>query len=138
MDFTNLTAVSEQLYVWGINKPPSTDSSSGYNEYSYTWVDYAPYEGVDIVFPALRSAMSIGLWGNISRLVFLQPGKHLLNQNSLIMPNLQIAALPSTANPGDYPFFTGIVIQSFGSALDVNLPTLSNADGIKLEGNLSR
>jgi hypothetical protein len=69
MDFTNLTTVSEQLFVSGITKHPSTDLSSIYNGYSYTWGDYEPYQGVDVVFPGLRSAMSIGLWGNISRFV---------------------------------------------------------------------
>ncbi|PMD29939.1 hypothetical protein L207DRAFT_642040 [Hyaloscypha variabilis F] len=121
MDFTNLTTVSEQLFVSGITKHPSTDLSSIYNGYSYTWGDYEPYQGVDVVFPGLRSAMSIGLWGNIS---------------SIFMPNLQTAALPSTADPVNYPFGTGIVVQTFGNALDVNLPAFSNADGIKLEGTL--
>ncbi|KAE9371867.1 hypothetical protein N431DRAFT_545978 [Stipitochalara longipes BDJ] len=121
MDFTNLTTVSEQLFVSGLTSPPSTDLSTTYNGYSYTWVDYEPYQGVDMIFPGLKSAMSIGMWGNIS---------------SIFMPNLQTAALPSTANPANYPFGTGIVVQTFGNPLDVDFPALSNADGIKLEGTL--
>jgi hypothetical protein len=54
------------------------------------------------------------------------------------MPNLQTAALPSTADPVNYPFGTGIVVQTLGNSLDVNLPAFSNADGIKLEGTLGR
>lgn len=54
------------------------------------------------------------------------------------MPKLAIAAMPSSANQGEILFDTGIVVQTFGNNLDVNLPTLSNADAIKLEGTISR
>jgi hypothetical protein len=67
MNFTSLRNVSQQLLVSGITKPPSTDMSTIYNGYSYSPVDYESYQGVDIVFPSLKSAMTIGLWGNISR-----------------------------------------------------------------------
>ena len=90
------------------------------------------------MFPALKSVMSMGLWGNISRFVFRQTGEHLLKRTSIFMPNLQTAALPSTANLAAYPFNTGIVVQTYGNALDVDFPALSNADGIKLEGTLGR
>jgi hypothetical protein len=54
------------------------------------------------------------------------------------MPKLATAALPSSANRAEILFDTGIVVQTFGNNLDVNLPNLSNADGIKLEGTISR
>lgn len=67
MDFTNLTSVSEQLFISGITSPPSADISTFYNGFSYTAGYYEPYPGIDVDFPGLKSAMKIGLCGNISR-----------------------------------------------------------------------
>jgi hypothetical protein len=70
MNFTSLTNVTEQLFVSGIDTPPSTDMSTVYNGFSYNSDDYEPYQGVDIAFPVLKSAIAIGLWGNITRFGF--------------------------------------------------------------------
>jgi hypothetical protein len=71
MNFSNLTTVTEQLFISGLNAPPNTDLPATYNQFSYSWSMYQPYPGVNVVFPALDSAMAIGLWGNISRFAFL-------------------------------------------------------------------
>jgi hypothetical protein len=93
---------------------------------------------VDIVFPALESVIAIGLWGNISRFVGLLIQGYVLNRISISMPKLETTTLPVNASGGDFPFGTGIVVQTFGNPLDVNLSKLSNADNIKLEGTISR
>jgi hypothetical protein len=54
------------------------------------------------------------------------------------MPKLENAAIPYGVNKSDYPFDTGLVIQTFGNGLDVNLPLISRADRIQIEGTLAR
>jgi hypothetical protein len=54
------------------------------------------------------------------------------------MPKLGNVAIPYGLNKPYYPFGTGLVIQTFGNPLDINLPSLSRANGIKLEGTINR
>jgi hypothetical protein len=54
------------------------------------------------------------------------------------MPNLDMVAIPDGVNRADYPFGNGLVVQTFGNALDINLPSLSQANGIRLEGTIAR
>lgn len=139
MNFTSLTNVSEQLLVSGITTPPNTDMSTIYNGFSYTSVYYEPYQGIDIFFPKLKSAMAIGLWGNISRLVLSFCLAPYAKSTSISMPNLGALLVPDLGvSRADLPNGGSLVIQTFGNALDINLPSLADADGIRLEGTIAR
>lgn len=52
------------------------------------------------------------------------------------MPGLGAAEIPHGVDEADYPFDTGLVVQTFGNGFDVNLPLLSRAEGINLEGTI--